>query len=172
MSFLQRIFEPPAVQVHPPMPEINTVLTQAAVDAIINGKFPTIPVHRLVLRNGEKCLYCDYAVKIIEKLRVIGYRSRGHGGYVRLFRCVGLHTGDGARAAVRDNVQEYVKGKLYITNKRVIFSADKGSFTKSIAGLVSFAEDNGNLVLQFSNMSCKLYLQTLHCAVRVLEYIL
>lgn len=172
MSFLQRIFDSPDIQAHPPMPQINTALTQAAVDAIMNGKFPSIPVQRLVLKTGERCLYCDYAVKITEKLRVIGYRSRGHGCYVRLFRGVGLHTGDGARAAVRDNVQEYVKGKLYITNKRVIFSADKGSFHKPITGLVSFAEDNGNLVLQFGNMSCKLYLQTLHCAVRVLEYIL
>ena len=172
MGLLQRLFGPPDVQIQPPMPKVESALTQTAVDAIMNGKFPPMPVRRIVLKNGERCLYCDHAVKVIEKLRVIGYRSHGHGCYLRVFRGVGVHTGDGARAAVRSNVQEYVKGKLYITNKRVIFSADKGAFHKPVASIVSYAEEAGCLVLQFNNMSCRLYLQSLHCAVRVLEYIL
>lgn len=172
MGIMQKIFGPPDVQTQPPMPRIQTALTQAAVDAILSGQFPSMPVQRLVLHKGEKCFYCDHAVRIIEKLKVVGYRSRGFGGYVRVFRGAGLHTGDGFRAAVRNHVPEYKQGKLYITNERIIFFADSGAFQKRLKDVISFGEAGADLVLQFNATSCRLYLQTLTCALRVLEHLL
>ena len=82
------------------------------------------------------------------------------------------HTGNRGHAVIRDKVPEYHKGKLYITNKRIIFSADTKAFQHPLSDLISFREEDGNYVLQFSRACYRLYLPVTKCVDKVLEYVL
>ena len=170
MGFLQTLL--PMRSTQPEMPQISTALTQTAIDDIMNGIFPPLPVRLLSLKTGEQCFYCDYAVRIIEKLQVVGRRRRGGGVSVRILRGLTCRVGTGGNDLIRDNVPEYTKGKLYLTDKRIVFSASKTAFQKPLEQVVSYSGEGKNLTLQFSDMSCCLFLKTIHCAERVLEHVL
>lgn len=167
------IFNPPAVKTEPSMPQVSTVLTQNAISNIINGNITALPVKKLALQKKEECLFCDYGVMITEKLMVVGRQRTGGGFSVRILKGLTYHTGTGGSVNVRDKVPEYFKGKLYITNKRIIFSSDQKSFQKKKDDLISYSiEENQYLLLQFSNTSYKIYLPVAICAEKVLEKIM
>ncbi len=121
-------FNPKVQPKQPSMPQIKTALTQKAIINMMQGIFTEIPVKKLSLKANEKCIFCDYGILITETLKVVGGDRRGGGFSFRICRGVTYHTGNGANATIRDKVQDYDEGKLYITNKRVIFFSDNKSF--------------------------------------------
>lgn len=170
MGMLDRLFHAKPIRKYPEMPQIATGLTQSAICNMRKGIFVPIPVTKLVLAGGESCFYCDHAVVISEKMQVVGRKRKGGGFSVRVLRGLTYHTGDDGNDVIRDWVPEYTKGKLYITNQRIVFSADAQSFNKPLDSIVSFGEECGNLIIQFDKISRKFYLPTTHCAIKAIEY--
>ena len=70
---------------------------------------------------------------------------------------------------VRDKVQDYQEGKLYITNKRIIFSASAKSFSKRLTDLISYNTQDNYLILQFEKGNYCIYLPVIHCADQVMQ---
>lgn len=172
MKFFRNFFEPSLMPQQPSMPQIHTVLTQTAISNMMRGVFLPIPVKRLSMKPGESCLFCDHAVSITEKLRVVGRQRLGGAFSIRIMKGLTYHTGNGGDATIRENVQEYTQGKLYITNKRIIFSADSKAFQRKISDVVAYSIEESCLIIQFTNKSYRIYLPVAECADKVLEYIL
>lgn len=172
MGFLKDLFNPPQIPLAPDIPEINTVLTQSAIDNILRGHLVSIPVKRLIMKKNEECYFCDYAILINEKLRVIAHKRYGGGFSFRIVKGLYYRVGDGHNLTIRDKVQDYTKGKLYITNQRIVFSADNMAFQKSIKDLITYREEDNCIILQFSKGSYKLFIPIPTCAEKVLEKIL
>lgn len=172
MNFFQNFLKPSLIPQQPSMPQVHTVLAQTAISNMMKGVFLSIPVKRLAMKQGENCLFCDHAVSIIEKLRVVGRQRLGGAFSIRIMKGLTYHTGNGGDATIRENVQEYIQGKLYITNKRIVFSADKNAFQRKISDVVAYSIEESCLIIQFTNKSYRIYLPVTECAEKVLEHIL
>jgi len=98
--------------------------------------------------------------------------GNGFGASFRICKGLTWHTGTHDTQQIRDKVPEYIKGKLYITNRRVIFSADSKAFHKNLKDLISYRIEDGTLIIQFSNASYRMYLPVPDCAEIVLEHLL
>jgi len=172
MGILKDLFCPDPIQLQPGMPQIATAMTNKNISDILSGYIQSIPVKRIVLKPGEECLFCDYAVLITEKLQVVGRQGNGGNFTFRIMKGMYYHTGNRGNTVIRDKVPEYVKGKLYITNKRVVFSADSKAFQHNLSSMISYREEDGCLILQFSNSSYRLYLPVVSCADKVIQYVI
>lgn len=172
MGFLSDLFNPPPIKTQPDFPTIDTALTPHAITSIESGIFQPFPVKKLTARTGEDCLFCDHAVMITEKLRVVARQRKGYGCSVRIMKGLYFHDGNGGSVSIRDNVPEYNQGKLYITNQRIIFSADSRAFQKPLKDLITYSVDGSCLVLQFTNKSYRIYLPVVSCAEKVIEHVL
>lgn len=172
MGLLKDLFCPDPVQMQPTMPQISTVMTNRNISDILSGTMRPIQVKRIVLRPYEECLFCDYAVLITEKLQVVGRQGNGGNFTFRIMKGMYYHTGNRGQTVIRDKVPEYFKGKLYITNKRIVFSADNKAFQNDLSSLISYREEDGCLILQFSRSCYRIYLPVVSCADKVLSYVL
>lgn len=172
MGLFRNFLDPPILPQHPAMPQIHTALTQKAISNMMNGIFDVIPVKRLNLKSGEDCIFCDHAIEITEKLRVVGRQRAGGFFSIRIVKGLTYHTGNGGDATIRENVQEYIQGKLYITNKRIIFSSDDKAFQKKITDIISYNIDGYCLIIQFTNKSYRIYLPAVECADKALNYLI
>lgn len=172
MGFLRDLFCPPLPELQPGMPQVTTVMTDANITNICSGYIRPIPVRKIVLKPGEQCLFCDYAILVTERLQVVGRQGIGGNFTFRIMKGMYYHTGNRGQAVIRDKVPEYYKGKLYITDKRIIFSADTKAFQHYLKDLISYREEDGMYVLQFSRACYRLFLPVPKCADKVLEYVL
>lgn len=172
MGFLNDLFNPPPIKTQPDFPVVDTALTPHAITSIENGMFTTLPVKRLTTRAGEDCYFCDRAVMITEKLRVVARQRKGYGCSMRIMKGLYFHDGNGGSVSIRDNVPEYNQGKLYITNQRIIFSADAKAFQKQLKDLITYSVDGSCLILQFTSKSYRIYLPVVSCAEKVIEHVL
>ena len=171
MGFLDNLFGMQPSARYPEMPQIETALTPATINAMRKGIFRPIAVSKLVLSSGEICYYCDCAVAITQRMQVVGRKRNGGGFSVRVLRGLTYHSRDDGSDVIRDWVPEYTRGKLYVTNKRIVFTAESSAFSNPLSKMVAFHESEGNLVLQFGSMSKKIYTPTVDCAVKAIEYV-
>ena len=122
---------------------------------------PSLPIvqSNLVLSDGEICHYYGPATYVKLKNVVVGY-SGGHVGVsFRVAKGMSIHTGSTKAAPIRGDVQERTNGVLSITNKRVVFSANKGAFDKKIAALSAINLYSNGIAFQFGDkqysLECK-----------------
>lgn len=169
MGFLKNLLLPQVAQPQPTMPIVVTGLSQTAISAILSGKKPKLKVNKLKLLKGEECRFFDHAVRVDEKLRVVGNQKTRNGFSIRIISGVYYRTGAGNTMTVRDKVQDYQEGKLYITNKRIIFSASAKSFFKRLTDLISYNTQDNYLILQFEKGNYCIYLPVIHCADQVMQ---
>lgn len=169
MGFLKNLLLPEVAQPQPSMPVVTTGLHQTIISLILSGSKPILRVRRIALKKGEECRFCDHAVRVDEKLKVVGHQRTRNGFSIRIIKGVYYRTGAGNTMAVRDNVQEYQQGKLYITNKRIIFSASSKSFSKNLSDLVSYNVQDNYLILQFEKGNYCIYLPVVQCADQVMQ---
>ena len=171
MGFLLNLLGPDQIPLAPEMPVITTVMTPVNISNIRSGAMLSIPVKKLILKLGERCLFCDYGVRITEKLCIVDRHGNGFGASFRICKGLTWHMGTRDTQQVRDKIPEYTKGKLYITNKRIIFSSDSKAFQRKIDTLISYRIEENCLIIQFSNAAYKIYLPVADCAEKVIEYI-
>ena len=81
----------------------------------------------------------------------MGY-SGGHvGASIRVAKGMSIRTSSTKAAPIRGDVQERTNGVLSITNKRVVFSANKGAFDKKISALSAITPYSNGLAFQFGD---------------------
>lgn len=90
-----------------------------------------------ILKKGEVCFYS--ASSILSETRAVRYSSGGFGG-VRVAKGIYLGASKG-RSESKQELIEIAKGRLVITNKRIIFSGDFQNRTISILKVVSTEND-------------------------------
>lgn len=105
------------------------------------------------LNEGEVCYYCNTASAIHQKNVVTGRTSGGAGVSFRVAKGVSIRTGGGNSQVIRENVNEYFEGTLYITNIRIILLAPKYGFDLYISKITQlFYKDFGLEI--FSGSKC------------------
>lgn len=115
-----------------------------------NAPLPIVQSN-LVLSDGENCHYYGPAVYVKTKNVVVGY-SGGHvGASIRVAKGMSIRTSSTKAAPIRGDVQERTNGVLSITNKRVVFSANKGAFDKKISALSAITPYSNGLAFQFGD---------------------
>lgn len=107
----------------------------------------------LSLKPGEVCFYEGKAVAYHEKNVVTGYKGGGAGISVRVAKGLSVHTGSGAKQAVRENVAEKYSGTFYITNSRLVLLAPKYGFDIPVNKVSSIRNFNDGIEI-YSRGKC------------------
>lgn len=110
---------------------------------------PIIIKSNLLLSEGEICHYCEHATFIKTKNVVVGYSGGSRGTSVRVAKGVSFRVGASKAAPVRGDIQERTDGILSITNRRIVFSANKGAFDKKISSLSAVTPCQDGIAFQF-----------------------
>lgn len=110
---------------------------------------PVIITSNLILSADEVCHYSQQATYVKTKNVVIGYSGGSRGTNIRVAKGVSFRVGASKAAPVRGDVQEKTTGILSITNKRVVFSANKGAFDKKISALSAITPFQNGIAFQF-----------------------
>lgn len=119
---------------------------------------PTATAMNVPLHKGEVCHYTAPATHIKTKNVVVGYSGGSRGVSIRIMKGVSYRVGASKSQPIRGNIQEKTQGVFTITNKRIIFSANKGSFDKKITSLSSIIPHSDGITFQFSEQQYPLML--------------
>jgi len=104
------------------------------------GILPEVSGTALLLQKGETCHYSGNAVRLITKEKTVGFTAKNAGASFRVARGVTLRTGGAKGVPVRQDVTDRFPGTLFLTNKRIIFQADKNGFVLPLIKLVSIKQ--------------------------------
>ena len=80
------------------------------------------------LNYDEACYYEGIATAYHTKNIVTGYRRNSSGYSVRAMKGVSLHNSSGTSNAIRKTISTPYPGRLFITNERIVFLAEKYGF--------------------------------------------
>lgn len=127
---------------------IPAIMPAGAIDQINRGILPTMNTDKIMLTKGEECHFAERCILITEKVSK-HYEGRHNGYSVKLTKHVTYRTGKSRGTPVEDITQERTKGLFYITDKRVIFVADKNAFDKKLSSLTACVPYSNALKLQF-----------------------
>lgn len=124
----------------------------ASVANLPEGKqLPEVRSKGAIIATGETCHYSEPATFVKTKNVVVGHTG-GHGGVsIRVMKGMSYRIGQSQSTAIRGNVQEKTGGILTITNKRIVFSANKGAFDKPISSLSSITPYKDGIGFQFGS---------------------
>ena len=132
-------------------PQIQSIYPQGAILKLQSGVLPTIQADKLILSAGEKCHFVDRAIIVTErKCR----HSKRNGGSFRIFSGAYYHTGE--TVSVPFTEPEYTNGIFYITNKRIVFVAQKNGFDKDIKKLTAITPYSDGIELQCGDKTYRL----------------
>lgn len=115
-----------------------------------NGELPIVQSN-LMLDTGETCHYCGTATFVKTKNVVVGYSGGSRGASIRIAKGMSYRIGAQKGAPIRGDVQERTEGVLSITNKRIVFSANKGAFDKKISSLSAVTPYYNGIAFQFGD---------------------
>lgn len=127
---------------------IPAIMPAGAIDQISRGILPTMKTDNIILSSGEECHFAERAILVKEKITK-RYEGRSNGVSIRLSKHVTYRTGKNKGRPVEEVTQEKIKGLVYVTNKRIIFMADKNAFDKKYSSLTGCAPFSNAVKLQF-----------------------
>lgn len=128
--------------------DIPAIMPEGAIDQINRGILPTMNTDNILLTKGEKCHFVERAILITEKVSK-HYEGRNNGYSIRLSKHITYRTGKNRGVPVEDITQIKTKGLIYITDKRIIFVADKNAFEKKMSSLTACVPYSNAVKLQF-----------------------
>jgi len=112
---------------------------------------PIVRSNGVILSASETCHYSKTATFVKTKNIVVG-RTGGYSGVsIRIMKGVSYRVGQSQSTLIRENVQEKTCGILTVTNKRIIFSANKGAFDKTLSSLSSITLYKDGIGFQFGS---------------------
>jgi hypothetical protein len=133
------------------------------------ANLPNDPICTILLQKDEICHLCCDAQRYEEKVMNTGY-SKGYGDIsIRITKRITLHSGGTKGHTVNKNVGIKYPGELYITNKRIIFIAEKKNFSISYKNLLSFTDNKYGITLKVENASYTLLLNNVKYVDAVLK---
>ena len=132
-------------------PVVESRLAQVAVNAIMSGQLPIMRTNRIFLQFGETCHYADNA--IYQKEKKIRVANRNNQGYRMpgFFKGTSFMTGRGQTISRDAYEYEQIKGSLFITNQRIIFSASADGFVYELSKLTALNPYANAVEMQFGN---------------------
>lgn len=126
----------------------------AEFEAEVNNKpdaLHSVSAPGLNLVPEEHCVYFGLARHAVTKNRVAGYVHENGGARVQIMSGMSIGRSTGTTLAVRENVTEITSGRLYITNKRIVFSAPKGAFAKPLSSISTLGVTPESIEIQIGN---------------------
>lgn len=127
---------------------IPAIMPAGAIDQINRGILPIMNTDKIMLTKGEECHFAERCILLTDKVSK-HYEGRHNGYSIKLTKHVTYRTGKSRGTPVEDITQERTKGLVYITDKRVIFVADKNAFDKKLSSLTACVPYSNALKLQF-----------------------
>lgn len=128
----------------------NRILGNRSLSLDANAPLPIVATNAM-LSSGEVCHYCGSASYVKTKNVVVGYSGGSSGTSIRIAKGMSVRVGASKSTPIRGNVQERTPGILSITNKRIIFSANKGAFDKKISSLSTVTPYRNAITFQFGS---------------------
>ena len=168
MGFLSDMFGNNKSQNVSIAPVIPAKMPAGAIQQIESGILPVMNTSKLLLKRGEVCHYVERAILITEKI-VRHMEGASKGFSFRVCKGVTYRTGKFKGTPVEERIEEQTKGILYITNKRIVFIAEKNGFDKNFRYLTAVTPYSNGIVLQYGNKNYTLYLPDGAVANRVIE---
>lgn len=164
------IFNKPQQKLMPTFSANQTVLPPAAVSHIEAGILAELNVPNLMLKKGEKCCFVDKSYRMIEATTIRNVRkSSGTSIPSVFFKGVRYHMGSSESVPITETKVDYIPGYLYITNKRIIFAAQKGGLEKSLTTLSAFHPYSNAVGLQFGSKVINFILPRADLAAKTLQ---
>lgn len=138
-------------------PQIPTILPDIAKKEVLCGRLPEINVNTLFLRRGEICHYADRAMW--EKVKTKKITHRYSGGHSTPGLLKGNRWYAGSSTSFSEDVQDiqHIKGILYVTNRRIIFSSQNEGFDKEYKDLSAVQPYANCIELQFGKDVFKIF---------------
>lgn len=112
---------------------------------------PIVIASNLLISTEEVCHYSQHATYVKTKNVVVGYSGGSRGTSIRVAKGVSFRVGASKASPVRGDVIEKTDGILSITNKRIVFSANKGAFDKKISALSAITPYQNGVAFQFGD---------------------
>ncbi|MBR5130698.1 MAG: hypothetical protein IKV03_05700 [Alphaproteobacteria bacterium] len=121
---------------------------------ILNMGFPEIYYDGFALQKREFIVYASKIFIYNDKEKIVRYSGGYAGTSVRIAKGLTIHQGARKGTPIRENVREFIDGDLIITNKRVVFVAEKGNFEFKVDKLTACKISAKNsFILQSGNKS-------------------
>ena len=166
------IFNKPQQKSMPTFSANQTVLPPVAISHMEAGILAELNVPNLMLKKGEKCCFVDKSYQMVEITTTRNVRKSGGTSMPSVFfKGVRYHMGSSESVPVTETTVDYIPGYLYITNKRIIFTAQKGGLEKSLTTLSAFHPYSNAVGLQFGSKVINFILPRADLAVQTLQLI-
>ena len=93
---------------------------------LING-LPVITIDTMSLTKNEVCHFMGEACFCKIKQQTVGYEGGSRGVSLRVMKGVSFRVGNYKGHQIKEDVIEKTNGSIYLTNKKIVFSAIKNS---------------------------------------------
>jgi len=150
-------------------PQVPSALPALAKQEINAGRLPVLRTTQIFVRNGENCHYVENA--IYEKEKKKRHTVRRNKGYSvpGLFKGTRIHVGNGGSDSYEESYYEKIQGKLFITNKRVIFVGSEDSFDEDLNNLTAITPYANCMEFHFNNRRYRIFLPDGNIANRTIQ---
>jgi len=168
MGILSTLFGGGYVTSCPRPPTMISDYPSAAERVLEQGRLPTLNISSLILTSGEDCHFVDKACLLTQKT-IRHTRRRSCGTSFRIAKGITFRTGGGFSSPVEQTIPVYTPGYLYITNKRIVFTAREKAFDKKLTALSALTPYSDAVGLQFGSKTYNLLLPSAGSARRTLK---
>lgn len=110
---------------------------------------PVVQNTNALLNRDEICRYYGPAAFLEVRNVVVGYKGGNSGFSIPITKNMTYHTSSSNARPIRKNVQNATPGMLTITDRRIIFSGNKGTFDKKLSELSSITPYSDGISFQF-----------------------
>lgn len=99
-------------------------------DMSASDKLDEIELHNvsMKLKRDEACYFEGEGISYHTKDVVAGYRRNSYGSSMHIMRGYSVHRSNGYSEAIRQTVRTPYPGRLFITNERIVFLAERYGF--------------------------------------------
>jgi len=155
----------------PQSPTIPSIMPKIAINELRTNRLPIIQSSNLLLNKNETCHFAERAILLHKKVQK-NYQRMNHGFRINGLLLNNQHLGHGRTKVVEREVEEQIKGILYITNQRVVFSAQKQGINQKIKQLTVMNPQQNGLELQFGTKMHTFLLPDGQLAQRVIRLVI
>lgn len=128
--------------------ELLRIEYEKAKKDIIDKGLPVLDNETLKLTRGEVLHFQCEASYCKHKKEVIGYQAGSRGYSIRIMKGLSYRIGNSRGHNIKADVIEKTPGKIYLTNKKIVFTALTNSCTLKYDQIVNLDAEDGLLMIQ------------------------
>lgn len=127
-------------------------------------------ISNLMLKKGESCFFADksYYVKVTEYTRRVR-KTKGRSVPSLFFKGIRYQNSRSETEPITEKKTEYIKGYLYMTNRRILFLARDQALEKGLNTMTSYVPYSNGIGMQFGEKIYTFLLPRAEVATRVLQ---